>query len=101
MGTLRYGGTGRQNQKKLAAPIVIPSDQDESFVYGAPLKPGTPMKAVIGNFYGEIAGYEHMQKTECLRFSDNNFRQQMLNPPKAHTRASAMANSFVNTRTMK
>lgn len=80
---------------------MIPSDQDESFVYGAALKPGTPMKAVLGNYYGEIAGYEHRQKTECLRFSDNDFRMKMLNPPKAHTRASALASSFVNTSTMK
>lgn len=65
------------------------------------MRPGTPMKAVIGNFYGEIAGYEHKQKTTSLRFSDDNFRRQMLNPPKTHTRASAMANSYVNTSTMK
>lgn len=54
---VRYGGTGRQNLKKLAPPMLIPSDTDETFTYGAPLRPATPIKAVIGNFYGEIAGY--------------------------------------------
>lgn len=101
LGSLRYGGTGRQQLKKLAPPMVIPSDQDESFTYGAPLRPGTPIRAVVGNFYGEIAGYQHSIKTKDLRVSDECFRKKMLNPPKTHTRASAMANSFVNTSTMK
>ena len=81
--------------------MVIPSDNDESFTYGAPLRPGTPIKAVIGNFYGEIAGYQHKVKANNVRYSDNEFRNQMLNPPKAHTRASAMADTFVNQRTVK
>lgn len=59
MSALRYGGTGRQNQKKLAPPMIIPSDQNENFTYGAALRPSTPIKAVIGNFYGEIASFEH------------------------------------------
>ena len=70
-------------------------------VYGAPLRPSTPMKAIIGNFYGEIANYEHKLKTNHLRFSDENFRRSMLNPPKTHTRASALANTYVNESTMK
>ena len=98
---LRYGGTTRAHLKKLAPPMIIPSDQDESFTYGAPLRPSTPIKAVIGNFYGEIAGFEHRVKTTNFRESDENFRVQMMNPPKTHTRASAMANTFVNNSTMK
>ena len=81
--------------------MVIPSDNDESFTYGAPLRPGTPIKAVIGNFYGEIAGYQHKVKASDVRQSDHQFRNKMLNPPKAHTRASAMADTFVNQRTVK
>lgn len=76
--------------------MVIPSDQDQEFTYGVPLRPPTPIKAVIGNFYGEIAGYGHRTKSSGIRYSDENFRKQMLNPPKEHTRASAMANTFVN-----
>ena len=101
MSALRYGGTGRQNLKKLAAPMMVPSDLDDNFTYGAPLRPATPIKAVIGNFYGEIAGFEHKIRTTNMRESDEGFRQSMLNPPKAHTRASAMANTFVNNSTIK
>lgn len=97
----RYGGSGRQTLKKLAAPMVIPSDKNENFTYGAPLRPGTPIKAVIGNYYGEIAGYQHRVKTDIFRQSDEGFRVQMLNPPRTHTRATAMANSFVNSSTLK
>ncbi len=101
MSALRYGGTGRQNLKKLAAPMMVPSDMNENFTYGAPLRPATPIKAVIGNFYGEIAGFEHKIRTNNQRESDENFRYSMLNPPKTHTRASAMANTFVNDSTIK
>lgn len=27
--------------------------------YGLALRPGTPIKAVLGNFYGELSGYQH------------------------------------------
>ena len=37
------------------------------FTYGAPLKPGTPIKAVVGGFYGEIAGYQHKIKVADMR----------------------------------
>ena len=33
----------------------IKVEQDHSF--GLPLRPPTPIKAVIGNYYGEIAGF--------------------------------------------
>ena len=101
LGSLRYGGTGRQGLKKLATPMIIPSDTDDAFTYGAPLKPATPIKAVIGNFYGEIAGYEKKLKSSAIRQSDEHNRHKLLNPPKEHTRASAMANTHVNSNTMK
>jgi len=100
LGTLRYGGTGRQHLKKLAAPAIIPSDQNGDFTYGQALRPPTPIKAVIGNFYGEIAGFQHSVKTTGIKHSDAGFRTKMLNPPKSHTRATAMANSYVNNKTM-
>jgi len=40
-------------------------------------------------------------KATGIRFSDENFRRQMMNPPKQHTKASAMASTFVNDNTMK
>ena len=30
---------------------------DPEHTYGLPLRPPTPIKAVIGNYYGEVAGY--------------------------------------------
>ena len=80
--------------------MVIPSDNDEHFTYGAPLRPATPIKAVIGNFYGEIADYEKKLRSSAIRQEDEHNRHKMLNPPKEHTRASAMANTHVNTSTM-
>ena len=54
--------------------MVIPSDQDVGFTYGAPLRPPTPIRAVLGNFYGEIAGFEHRAKTSDIRYTDENCR---------------------------
>ena len=71
----RYGGSNRTDLKKLAAPKVIPSDMDETHTYGQPLRPPTPIKAVIGNFYGEISGYQHKVKTQSFRVSDECFRK--------------------------
>ena len=92
----RYGGSTRTDLKKLAAPKIIPSDIDDAHTYGQPLRPPTPIKAVLGNFYGEIAGYQHKVKTQTFRECDDVLRKKMLNPPKTHTRASAMANTYVN-----
>ena len=61
------------------------------------MRPATPIKAVLGNFYGEVAGYEHRNKSNNIRMFDEHNRQKMLNPPKEHTRASAMANTYVNS----
>ena len=99
MSANRYGASTRTDLKKLAPPKIIPSDQDENFTYGQPLGPPTPIKAVLGHFYGEIAGYQHEQKTQTFREYDEGFRKKMLAPPKSHTRASAMANQFVNSQT--
>ena len=40
-------------------------------------------------------------KATNIRESDENFRMSMLNPPKVHTKASAMASTFVNNGTIK
>ena len=78
------------------ASFLVNLESDHSF--GMPLRPPTPMKAVIGNYYGEVAGYQHKQKTQNLRSFDEHIRVAMNNPPKGHTRASAMAGSFVVTK---
>ena len=81
------------------APFLVDIAPDHSF--GMPLRPPTPIKAVIGNYYGEVAGYQHSQKTQNLRDYDEHVRVAMNNPPKGHTRASAMANTFVVTQETK
>ena len=81
--------------------MVVPSDQDEDFTYGQACRPSTPIKAVVGNFYGECAGFLHKAKVHDVRQSDEHFRKLLLSPPKPHTRASALADKFVNENTMK
>ena len=66
--------------------------------YGLPLRPGTPVKAVLGNFYGELSGYQHQVRKKELAEMDEIDRERLMNPPRTHTRASAMANEFVTTR---
>ena len=39
------------------ATYLVDIDPDHSF--GLPLRPPTPIKAVIGNYYGEVAGYQN------------------------------------------
>ena len=68
---------------------------DQQHTYGLPLRPSTPIRAVIGNFYGEIAGFEKQKKYEA--FKDQTCRELFAqkNPSKSHTRASEFAQQFV------
>ena len=65
-----------------------------------PLRPGTPIKAVLGNFYGEISGFQHKVRKQEFNQMDEVDRERLMNPPRTHTRASAMAGSYV-TNTQK
>lgn len=56
-----------------------------------PLRPSTPIRAVIGNFYGEIGAYEKKRKRNRIIESDAQDKLRLLNPPRTHTRASALA----------
>ena len=69
-------------------------EEDEP-TYGMPLRPSTPIRAVLGNFYGEIAGYEKKQKASFLKDIDAEDKHRLHNPPRNHTRASALAESHV------
>ena len=53
----RYGGSNRTDLRRLMPPKLIPSDKDDQHTYGLGNRPPTPIKAVIGNFYGEVAGF--------------------------------------------
>ena len=39
---------------------------DAEFSYGKPTKPPTPIKQVVGNFYGETAAAQTVQKYEVI-----------------------------------
>jgi CRISPR/Cas system CMR subunit Cmr6 (Cas7 group RAMP superfamily) len=39
-------------------PSPLPTFLDAQHSYGLPLRPGTPIKAVVGNLYGEVAAYQ-------------------------------------------
>lgn len=38
-------------------PSPVPTGNDPNHTYGLPLRPGTPIRAVLGNLYGEVAAY--------------------------------------------
>merc|ERR1712029_392806 len=79
------------------APRIVPTERTSfEHSYGLPLRPGTPIKAVLGNFYGEIAGYQHKVRKEGIEMQNEEENEKILNPPRTHTRATAMANSYVN-----
>jgi len=82
-------------------PIVPPTYQDPCHSYGMPLRPGTPIKAVLGGFYGEIAGYQKKQYLNELDKKDEQIRERVMNPPRNHTRASAMSSSFKHENNKK
>ena len=54
--------------------MVIPSDKNSDFIYGQPLRPSTPIRAVVGNLYGEVASFQNANKAAGFRQSDENFR---------------------------
>lgn len=67
---------------------------DERFTYGRALRPSTPIRDVIGNFYGDVA--EHLMHTRYDNFrKDSSIR---LGSANRHTRASALAKSHVNAQ---
>ena len=83
-----------------AAPRIIPPEfmrQSFDHSYGLPLRPGTPIKAVLGNFYGEISGFQHKVRKHGFDQMDEVEKERLMNPPRTHTRASAMAGSYVTT----
>ncbi len=48
---------------KKGVELTIP---DADFTYGKPTKPPTPIKQVVGNFYGETAELQATKKYEEL-----------------------------------
>ena len=56
---------GRKNK-----PMRLPG---EHFAYGKPLRRSSPMREVIGNYYGELAEGEIMAKYDYMRATRSQF----------------------------
>ena len=50
--------------KALNKSIRLP---EESFTYGKPLRPSTPIKDVVSNFYGDMAEQEMLTRYDYIR----------------------------------
>ena len=72
---------------------------DDNFTYGNPLRPSTPIKDVLGNFYGDVAEQTMVTRYDQIRLNTANYNRTRLKSADRHTRASALAKTFVNTRT--
>jgi len=77
-----------------ASFLKAENDVDTTFTYGKRNRPGTPIKDVLGGTYCEMGAF--MQK------SRQNYYKKVGAPVKLPadkpTKASQLANSFVNTR---
>ena len=82
-------------------PQPVPTREDPNHVYGQPMRPGTPIKAVLGNLYGEVAAYQKQKYHQRLEFSDSKLQERMVNPPRNHTRASLAASTFINENNIR
>ena len=66
---------------------------EEKHFYGKPNRPGTPVGDVISNYYGDVAEKQISHKYEILK---EVHKPLSLSYARAHTRASAMAKSYVS-----
>ena len=57
----------------------------EDFVYGKANRPSTPVKAVVGGFYGDVAEQQTLNRYEILRLQS---RPVTLVDSRNHTKAS-------------
>lgn len=70
------------------------SGADESFTYGRRNRPSTPIKSVLGGVYCDVGEHFQQQRLDYYKKAS----QPLKLPADKPTKASAMANSFVNTR---
>ena len=75
---------------------IVPSDVDQSFTYGVPTKSRPPMKDLIGNLFGEISTFHAKMKTKALNRQYEEYRYAVYHPPREPTRATLLAESFLN-----
>ena len=61
---------------------------DEEFTYGRANRPSTPVKAVMSNFYGDVAEQQIMNRYETIKVQS---KPVPLVEARHHTKASQMA----------
>lgn len=69
--------------KGLNKSIRLP---DESFTYGRALRPSTPIKDVVSNFYGDVAEQEMLTRYDWIR-TQSRAGPRLVSHEK-HTKAS-------------
>ena len=67
----------------------------EEFTYGMPLRPSTPIRDVMGNFFGEMAENEMQFKYQHTK---TNFRSSNLPTESKHTTKSKIAHEFIKSK---
>ena len=67
----------------------------KEFTYGMPCRPSTPIRDVMGNFFGEMAENEMTFKYGQTR---SNFRQTAAPAETKHTTKSKIADEFVKSK---
>ena len=81
------------NQKRLRLP-------HEDHAYGKPLRRSSPMREVIGNYYGELAEGELIAKYDKMRDTRSQFHSTTRHGMRTmkHTQKSMVAASYVQHR---
>ena len=67
----------------------------QDFTYGIPLRPSTPIRDVMGNFFGEMAENEMVYKYQQTA---TNFRNSNMPTNAKHTTKSRIAHEFVRSK---
>ena len=62
------------------------------------MRPSTPMKEVLGNYYGDMAERIMLHRYDNIRLNTASFNKTRLKSAERHTRASALAKTFITTR---
>jgi len=66
---------------------------DDSFTYGRSNRPSTPIKSVVGNFYGDVAEQSMITRYDDIRRESTSISR--LPSSNRHTKASVLAKTFV------
>ena len=69
---------------------------DESFTYGKALRPSTPIRDVVANFYGDVAEADMLNRYDFIRTQSRSGPRLVSH--ERHTKASALARDAVKSR---